>query len=113
MLTSGDVVRLDLGAPKSREAGLKRPAVIISSQEILDESANVVQIIPLTTTIRPFGSEVLISADERNGLSTDSAAQCQQIRSVSAERVETVIGNVGPLVLAEIREVVGVILDIT
>lgn len=112
MLTSGDVVTLDLGAPTGREAGLKRPAVIISSQEILDESANVVQIVPLTTTIRLFGSEVLVPADERNGLSADSAAQCQQIRSVSAERVETVIGNVGPLVLAEIREVVGVILDI-
>lgn len=112
MLTSGDVIRLDLGAPEGREAGLKRPAVVVSSQEILDESASVVQIVPLTTTLRSFGSEVSISADEGNGLSADSAAQCQHIRSVSAERVEAVLGNVGPVALADIREVLGVILDI-
>lgn len=112
MLTSGDVVTLDLGAPRGREAGLKRSAVIVTAQATLDESANVVQIVPLTTTIRSFGSEVQISADEQNGLTADSAAQCQHIRSVSAERVEAVVGNVGSIALADIRQVVGVILDI-
>jgi mRNA interferase MazF len=83
MLTSGDVVDLDLGSPKGHEAGLRRPVVVVTAQEILDESANVVQVVPLTTTVRPFGSEVEIHADENNGLESDSAAQCQHIRSVA------------------------------
>lgn len=112
MLTSGDVVDLDLGSPRGREAGLRRPVVVITAQEIIDESANVVQVVPLTTTIRAFGSEVEIHADETNGLETDSAAQCQHIRSVSVDRVESVRGNVGSSTLAEIREVLGLILDI-
>ncbi len=112
MLTSGDVVDLDLGSPRGREAGLRRPVVVITAQEILDESANVVQVVPLTSTIRPFGSEVEIQADETNGLEADSAAQCQHIRSVSIDRVESVRGNVGAAALSEIRGVLGLILDI-
>jgi mRNA interferase MazF len=112
MLTSGDVADLELGTPRGREAGLRRPVVIITAQEILDESANVVQVVPLTSTVRSFGSEVEIQADENNGLEADSAAQCQHIRSVSVDRVESVRGNVGVAALSEIRQVLGLILDI-
>jgi mRNA interferase MazF len=112
MLTSGDVVDLDLGSPRGREAGLRRPVVVVTGQEILDESANVVQVVPLTSTVRPFGSEVVLEADENNGLEADSAAQCQHIRSVSVDRVESVRGNVGVAALTEIRDVLGLILDI-
>ncbi len=112
MLTSGDVVDPDLGSPSGREAGLRRPVVVVTAQEILDESANVVQVVPLTSTVRPFGSEVEIQANENNGLEADSAAQCQHIRSVSVDRFESVRGNVGVGALTEIRDVLGLILDI-
>lgn len=113
MLTSGDVVELDLGSPRGREAGLRRPVVVVTAQEVLDESANVIHVVPLTSTIRGFGSEVEIPADADNGLSSDSAAQCQHVRSVSVQRVEDVSGNVGGATLREIREVLGLILDIS
>ena len=113
MLTSGDVVNLDLGSPRGREAGPRRPVVVVTAQEILDEAANVIHVVPLTSTIRGFGSEVEISADGHNGLSSDSAAQCQHIRSVSVERVDDVRGNVGGATLSEIRGVLGLILDIS
>jgi mRNA interferase MazF len=112
MLNSGDVVNLDLGAPSGREAGFRHPAVIATAQAVLDESPNVVQVIPLTGTLRGFGSEVVITADDHNGLTVDSAAQCQHIRSVSVGRVESVRGNVGSAILAEIREVLGTLMDI-
>jgi mRNA interferase MazF len=113
MLTSGDVVDLDLGSAKGREAGLKRPVIVVTAQEILAESANVVQVVPLTSTSRGFGSEVEIRSDESNGLESDSAAQCQHIRSVSVDRVESVRGNVGVVALSEIRKVLALILDIS
>jgi mRNA interferase MazF len=112
MLTSGDIVDLDLGVPSGREAGFRHPVVVITAQEILDESANVIQVVPLTTTIRGFGSEVQIRADDDNGLAADSSAQCQHIRSVSVDRVENVMGNVGSTALSEIREVLALVLDI-
>ncbi len=112
MLTSGDVVDLELGSQRGREAGLRRPVVVVTAQEILDESANVVQVVPLTSIVRPFGSVVQIQAAENNGLEADAAAQCQHIRSVSVDRVESVRGNVGAATLAEIRDVLGLLLDV-
>ena len=112
MLTSGDVVDLDLGAPAGREAGFRHPAVVVTAQEILDESANVIQVVPLTSTLREFGSEVRVMAEAGSGLNADSSAQCQHIRSVSVDRVETVRGNVGSVTLLEIRQVLSLLLDI-
>jgi len=112
MLTSGDVVDLDLGLPAGREAGFRHPVVVVTAQEILDESANVIQVVPLTSRLRAFGSEVRVMAEAGTGLDTDSSAQCQHIRSVSIEWVESVRGNVGSASLSEIRQVLGLILDI-
>jgi mRNA interferase MazF len=110
MLNSGDVVELDLGTPAGREAGLRHPAVVVTAQEILHELANVIQVVPITSALREFGSEVRVTADAQNGLVADSSAQCQHIRSVSTERVESVRGNIGTAALAEIRQVLGLIL---
>lgn len=112
MLTSGDIVELDLGLPTGREAGFRHPAVVVTAQRVLDASPNVVQLVPLTTTSRGFSSEVSVSPDEANGLDRISTAQGQHIRAVAMGRVERVVGNVGAIALSQIREVIGVILDI-
>jgi mRNA interferase MazF len=112
MLTSGDVVDLDLGLPAGREAGFRHPVVVVTAQEVLDESPNVIQVVPLTSTLREFGSEVRVMAEEGVGLDVDSSAQCQHIRAVSVDRVETVRGNVGSVILSEIRQVLALVLDI-
>lgn len=111
MLTPGDVVELDLGAPLGSEAGMSRPAVVLTAERILRGGANVIQVVPLTRTIRDSGAEVLIEPDQHNGLTTVSSAQCQHIRSVATTRVSVKIGNVGPTVLRQIRDVVMIIID--
>ena len=112
MPTSGDVVDLELGAPEGREAGFRHPAVLVTAQRILDARPSVVHVVPLTSTIRPFHSEVVVEPDGSNGLDSVSAAQCQQIRAVSPGRVAAIRGNVGPTVLAQLRETIAVILDL-
>jgi len=112
MPTSGDVVGLDLGTPSGREVGFRHPAVVVTAQRILDASPSVIHVVPLTSAIRGFGSEVPIEPDQGNGLDQVSAAQCQHIRAVSTDRVEQVIGNVGPLLLSQIRDTIGLILDV-
>lgn len=111
MLTPGDVVELDLGTPAGAEAGLRRPAVVITAERVLRGGPNVVQVVPLTRTIHDSGSEIVIEPDGHNGLSAISAAQCQHIRSVATTRVSTTIGNVGPAVLRQIRGTVMIIID--
>ena len=112
MLTSGDVVDLDLGVPAGREAGFRHPAVVVTAQPILDAQPSVVQVVPLTSTVRGFDSEVELAADPGNGLDQASAAQCQHIRAVAATRIEDTRGNVGNAALTQIREVLGLLLDV-
>ena len=112
MPTSGDVVDVDLGAPAGREAGFRNPAVLVTAQRILNASPSVVHVVPLTTTIRGFHSEVLIEPDRTNGLDALSAAQCQHLRAVSTRRVGGSRGNVGAAVLVQLRETIAVILDL-
>ena len=63
MLTSGDVVDLDLGLPAGREAGFRHPAVVVTAQRVLDAEPSVVQVVPVTSTLRGFESEVELEAD--------------------------------------------------
>jgi len=112
MLSSGDVIDLDLGAPQGREADFLHPAVVVTAQRILDAEPSVVQVVPLTSTIRTFESEVKIEPDDTNGLIQASSAQCQHVRAISPGRVKAVRGNAGVVALAQIRETLAVLFDL-
>lgn len=112
MLTPGDVVELDLGAPTGSEAGMRRPALVVTAARVLRGGPNVIQVVPLTSTIRESGAEVTIAPDSLNGLAEPSAAQCQHVRSVASSRIHRRIGNVGPAVLREVRETLALLLDL-
>lgn len=112
MLNSGDIVDLELGPPEGREAGYRHPAMLVTAQRILEAGPSVVHVVPLTSALRGFHSEVVIQPDPRNGLDHTSAAQCQHIRAISPSRIEDVRGNVGAAVLAQARETLAVILDL-
>ena len=112
MPTSGDVVELDLGQPEGREARFVHPAVVVTAQRVLDAEPSVVHVVPLTTTLRRFHSEVIVEPDGENGLLEVSAAQCQHVRSVSLHRIVATRGKVGAIALTQMRETIAVILDL-
>ena len=112
MLTPGDVVELDLGTPAGSEAGLRRPAVVVTARRVLRGKPNVIQVVPLTRKIRQSATEVIIDPDGDNRLATSSAAQCQHVRSVAMTRIQERTGNVGPVVLGEVRETLALLLDL-
>ncbi len=112
MLAPGDVVELDLGMTAGSEAGLGRPAIVVTAARILRGGPNVVQVVPLTRTIGTSSTEVRIDPDERNRLVAPSSAQCQHVRSVATIRVQQRTGNVGPVVLNEVRETLALLLDL-
>ena len=112
MLTSGDIIEVDLGVPQGSEAGLTRPAVTVTAQRILARSPSVIQVVPLTRTIRGYTTEVTITADDHNGLAQDSAAQCQHIRAVATSRIIGAKGNVGSVALAQIRDTLALLMDL-
>ena len=112
MLTSGDVVDLDLGIPVAREAGFRHPAVVVTAQDILKRGPTIVHIVPLTSTNRGFKSEIEVEPDRHNGVERPCVAQAQHIRAISIARISRVRGNVGSVTLALIRDRLGLILNI-
>lgn len=112
MLTPGDVVELDLGIPAGSEAGLRRPAIVVTAGRILRGGPNVIQVVPLTRAIRTSSTEVLIDPDDDNYLMAPSSAQCQHVRSVASARIHGRTGNVGPVALGEVRETLALLLDL-
>lgn len=112
MPTSGDVIDLDLGVPEGREAGFVHPAIVVTAQRILDAEPSVLHVVPLTTTLRGFHSEVMLDPDTVNGLSEPSAAQCQHLRAVSPRGIVATRGNIGSIALTQVRETIAVILDL-
>lgn len=112
MPTSGDVVDLEFGVPAGREAGFRHPAILVTAQRVLDASPSVVHVVPVTSTIRPFHSELVLEPDVANGLAVVSAAQCQHLRAVSPDRIVGTRGNVGSVVLVQLRETIALLLDL-
>jgi mRNA interferase MazF len=113
MPTSGDIVDIDLGIPEGREAGFRHPAVVVTAERILAAKPSVIHVVPLTSTIRQFDSEITVEPDPTNGLAHTSAAQSQHLRAITPKRIAAARGNVGPAVLAQIREAIAVLLDLS
>ena len=86
--------------------------MVVTAQRVIDGGAAVVQVVPLTSQVRGFASEVEIEADASNGLERRSGAQCHHVRAVATIRIEDRRDNVGAAALAQIREVLGLILDV-
>jgi len=47
-----------------------------------------------------------------NGLEAVSAAQCQHIRAIAVERLAAPVGNIGPEVLNQVREILADLLEL-
>ena len=80
------------------ESARTRPGVIVSNDGANTTAERlargVVTIVPVTSnTDRVYPFQTLLPADE-TGLDNDSKAQAEQVRSVAAERVGRLVGNV-------------------
>jgi len=110
-MRAGDVVEVDFGTPTGSEPGFMRPAVIVTADLVLQSGPRTIRVVPITgNTSRSLPTEIVVSA---SGLAQPSAAQCHLCTVVSAERVTAGgDGSVGAAALAQIRSVLGDLLDI-
>jgi mRNA interferase MazF len=87
----GDIWLVDFGEPVGREQAGKRPAVIMSADPLNNSRAGVVIVVPTTTAHRDLPSHVEIDPDG-SGLEEISYAKCEDVKSVSEQRL---IGRLG------------------
>lgn len=93
-LRRGQIRWVDLDPTRGSESDKRRPAVIVSND---GANANrlgrgVVTVVPITSNIeRIYPFHVALSAQD-TGLTRDSKAQAEQVRSVTVERIGALIG---------------------
>ncbi len=88
----GELWLVDFGEPVGREQSGRRPAVVVSANALNDGPAGVVIVVPLTTAYRGLPSHVEIDGDRASGLDAISYAKCEDVKSVSEQRLIARLG---------------------
>src|SRR5215469_13705549 len=98
----GEVWRADLEPVRGHEQGRVRPVLVISNNTLNHGHSGLVTIVPMTTKGRPLRSFVRIDPPE-GGVSKTSFVMCDQVRTISIERLTRRFGAVSTVTLAEVE----------
>jgi mRNA interferase MazF len=82
----GEVWLADLNPIRGREQAGRRPILVVSVDAFNRSRADLVAVIPLTTTLRGIPFHVGVAPPE-GGLSNPSELLCEAVRSISKERL--------------------------
>ncbi|KZC96494.1 transcription elongation factor GreAB [Clavibacter tessellarius] len=114
MISRGDVVWVDFGAPRGSEPAKIRPSLVIQD-DWLTESANAtIVLIPFTSQVRlqVFPGNVFIPA-AASGLGKDSVAVIPQLGPVSREFIDPYpVGHLPGYIMAEVSAAVRLLLAV-
>lgn len=92
-MKQGEIWNANLNPSKGSEQAGFRPVVILSGN-LLNQHLNVVIVAPLTTQIKKYKGNPIVSPTKSNGLKSDSELLVFHIRSVSKDRLVSKIGHV-------------------
>lgn len=111
-ILKGEIYWANLNPAVGSEISKTRPVLIVSN-DINNQYAATVTILPITsTTAKIYPFEVFLSQGEGN-LANDSKAKANQIRTIDKQRIGSKIGKISETKLAEIENAILVHLGIT
>jgi mRNA interferase MazF len=87
-----------------REQGGRRPVLVVSSDFFNALPHNLCIVVPLTRTNRHIPTHVEIPTTE-SGLSADSIILCDQIRSISTQRLRKHLGIANEHIMAQVTTI--------
>jgi mRNA interferase MazF len=110
-ILKGEIFLAELSLTVGSEISKKRPVLIVSN-DINNQFADTVSIVPITsTTIKIYPFEIFLPQGEGN-LKNDSKAKCNQIRTIDKLRIEKRFGKISNEKLKEIERAILIHLDI-
>ena len=112
-MTRGDVYWARLETGEGSEQAGRRPAIIVS-RDAINKFSPVVIIVPLSRRRDRkhfYPSQIEVPAGV-GGLTSDSVAQCEQVRAIAKTRLLEPMGHLPSRVMAEINDCLKIALDI-
>jgi len=103
-----EVRLVDLDPARGAEADKRRPAVIVSNDAANRTATRlgggVLTVVPVTSNVeRVYPFQVLLASGTA-GLTRDSKAQAEQVRSIAVERIGQLVGHVPADLMASIDD---------
>ena len=107
----GEIWRVDFDPVRGHEQGRVRPALVISN-DILNQSASAtLTVVPITTKARKLRSYLRVDPPD-GGLPSVSYLICDQVRTISKERLGRRYGILSRTALAEVETRLKFLLDL-
>lgn len=92
-MRQGEIWYADLNPTKGNEQAGLRPVVIVSGN-LLNLHLNIVLVVPLTTQIKNYKGNPVLSPNSSNGLTSESEMLVFHIRSIAKEQFVRKIGQI-------------------
>ena len=107
----GELYWLDWHPARGSEQAGRRPGLIVTANPI-NRRAPVVVVAALTSRVsqRPYHFHVRVPLSVATGLTRESTVLCEQLMTVSKDRLEAYIGALPPDVMAEVDAALAVAL---
>ncbi len=107
----GDVWLVSLNPVRGREQAGTRPALIVAVDGLNRSPADLVIVIPITSRKKGVRSHVPTTPPE-GGLRRESFIKCEDVRSISQERLARFLGRVSAGTMSEVEERLRVLLGL-
>ena len=110
----GDLYWLDWNPARGSEQAGRRPALVVSMDPI-NRSSPVVIVAAVTGRVasRPYGFQVPVPLSIPTGLTMESTVLCQQLITVSKDRLGRQIGALPPDLMRQVDQALRVALGLT
>jgi mRNA interferase MazF len=99
----GEIWLVNLNPVKSHEQSGNRPCLVISVNLFNQTAAELVIVLPITSKDKKIPFHVSIEPPE-GGISIKSFIKCEDVRSVSTERLTRCLGQVSEITLQKVEE---------
>jgi mRNA interferase MazF len=107
----GEIWLVDLNPTRGHEQAGRRPGLVVSVDLFNQGPAGLAVVIPITTREKgiPFHVEIKIP---EGGLTKRSFIKCEDIRSISKERLAQKLGRVSRSTMAAVEDRLRILLDL-
>jgi len=107
----GEVWLADLNPVRGHEQASLRPVVVFSVDRFNQSRADLVVVVPITSTLRNIPFHVVVQPPE-GGLTQPSAILCEAVRSISKDRLVHRWGRLSPTTLDAVADRLRILLDL-